>query len=106
MKILKDGHNYIIEKTDGTTITLTTIEADMLTTFVRKENLRYLIDDELAEAEGDWLDMSKYEGTRDEFIQEIFESLEDEIDYGNSVSVGDIQDQISDLATFYKLEKE
>ena len=106
MKILKDGHNYIIEKNDGTSITLTCIEADLLTTFIRKENLRYMIDDEVTEAEEDWLDLSKYEGTRDEFIQEIFEALEDEIDYGNSVSVDSVQDQISDLATFYGLEKE
>ena len=106
MKIAKRENNYLIVKNDGTNVILTCAEAGLLINFIGKENLRYQIDDRLQTAEWDWLDISKYHGTRDEFIQEIFEELEDEIDYGNSVSDDYIDERISDLAMFYDLEKE
>ena len=106
MKIEKIEHNYHIVKDDGSSVILTCIEADLLVTFIRKDNLRYMIDDMVDNAEADWLDLSKYEFTRDDFIQEIFDNLEEEIDYGNPVTEEQVEEQINDLGTFYKLEKE
>lgn len=106
MKIVKREHNYLILKDDGTPVILTCVEAGLLINFIGKENLRVQIDERLEDAECDWLDIAKYNGTRDEFIQEIFEELEDEIDYGNSVSDDFIDERISDLARFYNLEKD
>ena len=106
MKIAKEGRYYKILKNDGTPVVLSIAEAGLLVNFIGKENLRSQIEDRLAEAESDWLDMTKYEGSRDEFIQEIFEELEDEIDYGNSVSDEWIDERIGDLAMCYGLEKE
>ena len=106
MKIAKREHNYLIVKDDGTNVVLTCIEAGLLVTYIRKENLRDMIEDQVDSAEDDWLDLSKYEGTRDEFVQEIFDALEDEIDYGNPVTEEQVEDQISDLASLYELEKE
>ena len=105
MKIGKEGHCYKILKDDGTPVILTINEVSMLINFVGKENLRANITDQVAEAEQDWLDLSDYPGTRDEFIQEVFEEFEDEIDYGNSVSDDDIYDRIVDFGTFYNLER-
>ena len=105
MKIGREGHYYKILKDDGTHVILTPLEAGLLVNFIGKENLRAQIDERLEEAECDWLDLSDYPGTRDEFIQEIFEELEDEIDYGNSVSDDTIGDHIIDLGTYYRLER-
>lgn len=106
MNIAKRNRNYLILKDDGTPVVLTCDEVQLLVNFVGKENLRTQIGYRLEEAEGDWLDLAKYDGTRNEFVQEIFDDLEEEIDCGNSVSDDEIDDRISDLATFYGLEKE
>lgn len=106
MKIAKREGHYLIVKDDGTNVILTASETDLLVNHVRKDNLRCLIDGQVDEAEADWLDLSKYEGTREEFIDEIFSELEDEIDYGNSVDTETVDDHIADLARFYGLEKE
>lgn len=106
MKIVKKENHYLILKDDGTPVILTCAEAGLLVNFIGKEGLRCQIDDRLQTAEWDWLDISKYPGTRKMFIQEIFDELEDEIDYGNSVSDDYIDERIEDLGTFYNLEKE
>ena len=107
MKIAKRENNYLILKDDGTPVILTCVEAGLLVNFIGKEGLRSQIDDRVTIAELDWLDLSKYEGTREEFMQEIFDDLEDEIDYGNSVSDDYIDERIGDTAAFYGgLEKE
>ena len=106
MKIAKRENYYLIAKDDGTNVVLNCCEAGLLVNFIRKENLRDLIDDMVDNAEADWLDLGKYEFTRDDFVQEIFDALEDEIDYGNSVSEEQVDDQIADLAGFYRLENE
>lgn len=106
MKITNEDNNYKILKDDGTSVVLTSAEAWALMTFIRKENLRDLIGYEVDDAEEDWLDLSKYDGTRDEFIDEIFSNLEYMIDNGDSVSTEYVYDQIDDLGRFYKLEKE
>lgn len=106
MKIGRQGNYYKILKDDGTPVILTCSEAGILVNFIGKEGLRSQIDDRTTIAELDWLDLSKYNGSREEFIQEIFEELEDEIDYGNSVSDDEIDERIGDLGTYYNLEKE
>ena len=104
MKIVKRENNYLIVKNDGTNVILTCAEAGLLINFIGKENLKIQIADRVEEAKNDWLDLSEY--NTDDFIQEIFEELEDEIDYGNSVSEEYIDERISDLGCFYGLEKE
>ena len=106
MKIVKTESHYLIHKDDGTNVILTGCEAGLLLNFIRKETLRDMINDQVNSAEDDWLDLSKYEFTRDDFIQEIFEALEDEIDYGNNVDEMCIDDKIEDLAGYYGLERE
>ena len=106
MKIEREGINYKVQKADGTSVLLTCAEAGLLVNFIGKEGLRDQIDDRLQIAQWDWLDIDKYPGTRDECIQEIFEQLEDEIDYGNSVSDDEIDERIDDIGMYYNLEKE
>ena len=101
----KDG-KYIVTRDDGTTVELTCNEASLLINFCGKENLRQQIEDRIADAEEDWLDMGKYPYTREEFVDEIFVDLEDEVDCGNSVDDDDIDDKIADLASYYEMDKE
>ena len=103
MKIAKNGFDYIIEKRDGTTVTLSAYEAGLIVLFIRKENLRDLIIDVAESNSGDAWDMEKAPNGFDSFIDEIFEELEDEIDYGNSVSEDEVYDKIVDLATIYDM---
>ena len=105
MKITKNGSNYLIAKGDGTNVVLTCMEAGLLVNFIGKENLRAQIEDRVEEAESDWLDLTNYEGTRDEFIQEIFAELEDEIAEALDIAgVGakvDIYDLFPDATVYY-----
>lgn len=106
MKIEKRGNNYAIVKDGQDDIVLTYGDAMALMTFIRKENLRDQIDGRVEAMEEDWLDLTKYDGTRDEFIQELYDEFEDEIDFGEIITDDDIDDRICDLGTLYELEKE
>lgn len=103
MTIERINGQYVINRNDGTSVSLTCNEASLLINFCGKEGLRQQIEYRLDEANGDWIDISKYEGTREEFIDEIYEAFEDEIDYGNSVDDDDIDDKIADYATSYDM---
>lgn len=104
MEIKKNGHDYIIERNDGTSVELQCNEVSLLVNFFGKEGLRSQIGECLDFAvEENGLDLDKYEGTREEFIEEIFVDFEDEVDCGNSVDDSDIDDKIRDLADFYEL---
>ena len=94
---------YTITRADGTTIELTANEVSLLMNQMQKDTLRSRIEDAVNDMDGDTIDMSKYEYTREEFIDEIFLDLEDEIDYGNFVSDDDITDKITDTADFYEM---
>lgn len=107
MEIKKNGHDYIIERNDGTSVELTCNEVSLLVNFVGKEGLRAQIADRVDNAIADeGLNLDKYEGTREEFEEEIFVDLEDEIDCGNSVSDEYIDERIRDTASTYDLYEE
>lgn len=104
MEIKRNGSTYIVERDDGTSVELSCYEVSLLINYVGKEGLRSQIGERLdVLAEDDGFDLDKYEGTREEFIEEIFVDFEDEIDYGNSVDDDDIDDKIRDLADYYEL---
>lgn len=104
MEIKKNGHDYIIERNDGTSVELQCNEVSMLVNFVGKEGLRAQIADRVDNAIADeGLNLDKYEGTREEFEDEIFVELEDEVDCGNSVSDEWVDDRIRDTADYYGL---
>lgn len=104
MEIKRNGNNYIIERNDGTSVELTCNEVSLLVNFFGKEGLRAQIGERVDNAiDDEGLDLGKYEGTREEFEEEIFVDFEDEVDCGNSVDDSDIDDKIRDLADFYEL---
>ena len=106
MNIKREGTQYIITRDDGTTVNLTCNEVSLLINHVGKEGLRSQIEDRIASADGDWIDLSRYPFLREEFVEEIFVDLEDEIDYGNSVDDDTIDDKIADLSSYYDMGME
>ena len=103
MKIGREGNYYKILKNDGSPVILTVTEAGILVNFVRRENLRELIEDVATSNDGEVWNLDAAPDGRSAFLDEIFSEFEDEIDYGNSVSEDDIYDKIVDLATFYDM---
>lgn len=97
---------YSITRQDGTVITLTANEVSLLANQMNKHDLRERIEDSVKDASEDWLNMEAYPYSYEEFIDEIYTDLEDEIDYGNSVSDEDIEDKIADTADFYEMTNE
>ena len=105
MTIEKNNGRYVINRDDGTKVSITCNEASLLINYCGKEGLRQQINDRLDDAiENGDCDLSRYEdGDREDFVQEVFEKFEDEIDYGNSVDDDDIDAEIYDLIDYYNL---
>lgn len=104
MTIENINGRYVINRDDGSEISLTCNEASLLINYCGKEGLRQQINDQLDDViNNDDCDLEKYNGTREEFVQEVFECFEDEIDYGNSVDDDEISNKIYDLVNEYGL---
>ena len=82
MTIENINGRYVINRDDGSEVILTCNEASLLVNYCGKEGLRQQINDRLDDAiENGDCDLSKYEyGDREDFVQEVFEKFEDEID--------------------------
>ena len=103
MNISYANGSYTLSREDGTSFTLTANEVSLLSNQMQKHGLRERIEDQLREADGDTISLEKYPYSFEELVDEIYLDLEDEIDYGNSVSEEDIDDKIIDTADFYEM---
>ena len=103
MNTTYENRNYTLTRADGTVLTLTANEVSLLATQMHKHDLRISIEDRVKEADGDTIDMNRYPYSYEEFIDEIYIDLEEEIDYGNPVSEEDIDEKITDTADFYEM---
>ena len=97
---------YSITRKDGTVITLTANEVSLLANQMNKDDLRTRIEDSVKDASEDWMNMEAYPYSYEEFIDEIYVDLEEEIDYGNPVSDDDINEKIESVADFYEMYNE
>ena len=70
-----------------------------------RDAITNILDDEI---DGGYIDITKYDGTREEFEEEIFSSRKEEIEYGNYNVLSDdgeqIREDIQDLVDYYGLE--
>ena len=104
MKLIRnDNGTFTFERENGT-IDLTATELSLIVNQFNKYGLRDSIEYLVKEMDGDTIDMARYPYTYDEFIDEIFTDLEDEIDYGNMPDDDDIREKIHDTANFYEME--
>ena len=69
------------------------------------DGISNVIDDAISDGD---LDLSKYDGSREEFEDEIYTDLADEITYGDYTALCNdgewIKEKVYDLANFYELE--
>ena len=101
----EDGHSYRFVLNDtGSTIILSDNQMSFLFNQYAKIGLRDSIGYKVDELNGDQIDLERYpDGGREDFIDEIFTDLEDEVDYGNMPDDDDIEEKIIDTASYYDM---
>ena len=109
-KINISDDNNITLIIDGTTeLPLSADYAVIIKERMMLQELRYaitnILDEEIADG---YIDMDKYDGTREEFEDEIYVDLEDEISCGDYTALCNdgkwIREKITDTANYYELE--
>lgn len=103
------GRGVVLTLDNGETLTMTFADAGIIKEQMLMQELRCgitnVIDEEIADG---YLDMNKYEGTREEFEDEIFVDLEDEVSCGDYTALCNdgawIREKVEDLANYYELE--
>ena len=103
------GRGVVLTLDNGETFTMTFADAGIIKEQMLMQELRCgitsVIDEEIANG---YLDMNKYEGTREEFEDEIFVDLEDEVSCGDYTALCNdgawIREKVEDLANYYDLE--
>lgn len=95
-----------IQLDDGQALSLSYADAHLIKTRLLLEDLREAIHNILDEEIDDgYIDMDKHEYTREDFEEEVYEDLADEIEYGNYGNLDEdvIRNKIIDTADFYEL---
>ena len=103
------GRGVVLTLDNGETLTMTFADAGIIKEQMLMQELRCgitnVIDEEIANG---YLDINKYEGTREEFKDEIFVDLEDEVSCGDYTALCNdgawIREKVEDLADYYDLE--
>lgn len=103
------GRGVVLTLDNGETLTMTFADAGIIKEQMLMQELRCgitnVIDEEIANG---YLDINKYEGTREEFEDEIFVDLEDEVSCGDYTALCNdgawIREKVEDLANYYDLE--
>ena len=103
------GRGVVLTFATGETITLSFADAGIIKEQMLLEELRdgitNIVDDEIGDG---YMDLDKYDGSREEFEDEIYVDLEDEIscgDYSALCNDGEwIREKVDDLITYYDLE--
>lgn len=103
------GRGVVLTLDNGDTLTMTFADAGIIKEQMLLQELRSgienILDDEIS---GGYIDMDKYEGTREEFIDEIYVDLEDDITCGDYTALCNdgeyIREKVTDLADYYELE--
>lgn len=107
MKLTPNGNGtYVFTYSDtGAGITLTGEQLAFLHNEYDMVNLRSSIEYRVNALDGDTIDTNLYEcGTREDFIEEVFEQLKDRYDlYGKMPDDDDIDGMITDLADDYDM---
>ena len=103
------GRGVVLTLDNGETLTMSFSDASIIKTQMLLQELRDAITNILSdEIDGGYIDMSKHEYSREDFEEEIYCDLSDEIEYGDySALCNDgewIREKITDTANFYELE--
>lgn len=106
MKITRNENGIWTIDRDTGTVDLTTNEVCLLTNQFLKYSLRQSIESMCHELDGDYIDLRKLPDdlTFDEFVEEVYCDLEDDVDYGDYPSEEYIKEKIKDTANYYDME--
>ena len=85
----------------GNIVSIPSALACVLHQQMQKMDVRDAIRYAVADADGDTIAIGSFDGTEEEFVDEVFSTFEDEIEYGNIPSEDAIQDAIIDTASTY-----
>ena len=103
------GRGVVLTLDNGEALTFTFADADIIKTQMLlrelRDGIRNILDDEISNG---YLDLDKYDGSREEFEEEIYTDLADDItcgDYSALCNDGEyIREKVTDMADFYELE--
>ena len=103
------GRGVVLTLDNGEALTLTFSDAGIIKTQMLlrelRDGIRNALDDEI---DNGYIDLGKYDGNREDFEEEIYTDLADEIendDYTALCNDGEwIHERITDTANFYELE--
>lgn len=103
------GRGVVLTLDNGETLTMTFADAGIIKEQMLlqelRDGIRNILDDEI---DGGYIDMSKHEYSREDFEEEIYADLEDEISCGDYTALCNdgewIREKITDLANYYELE--
>ena len=85
----------------GNIISMSSALAGVLREQLAKHDVRDAIRYTVEDLDGDWISMGSFDGTEEEFIDEIFSCFEEEIEVGNYPSEEYIKEIILDTADSY-----
>ena len=100
------GRGVVLTLDDGQELTLSFADAGIIKTRLLLEDLREAIHNILdEEIDNGYIDMDKHEYSREDFEEEVYEDLSEEIEYGNYGNLDEdvIREKITDTADFYEL---
>ena len=103
------GRGVVLTLDNGETLTMAFADAGIIKEQMLlqelRDGIRNILDDEI---DGGYIDMSKHEYSREDFEEEIYCDLEDEISCGDYTALCNdgnwIREKITDLANYYELE--
>ena len=100
------GRGVVLTLDNGETLTLSFADAGIIKTRLLLEDLREAIHNILdEEIDGGYIDMDRHEYSREDFEEEVFCDLSEEIELGNYGNLDEdvIRDKITDTADYYEL---
>lgn len=100
------GRGVVLTLDNGEALTLSFADAGIIKTRMLLEDLREAIHNILdEEIDSGYIDMDRHEYTREDFEEEVFCDLSEEIELGNYGNLDEdvIREKITDTADFYEL---
>ena len=98
---LNSDYSVTLTTTTGDVLSMPSALAGVLREQYMKQEVRDAIRYACQDADGDTISIGSFDGTDDEFIDEVFSTFEEDIECGVYPDEDDIQDAILDTADSY-----
>lgn len=98
---LNSDRSVTLVTTTGDILSMSSAIAGALRQQIAKQDVRDAIRHTCEDYDGDAISLGSFDGTTEDFIEEVFYRFEDEIEYGNYPTEDDIQNAVLDTADDY-----